>query len=241
MAGPTAVAPGTDYRWPDGGTPPSADTYLLAHFAAARLRGRTLDLCSGAGLAALLLARRVPAADFVCADLSEEAVRLCTENAARAGLGGRIASVRCDLRRIEETFAPESFSSAVCNPPYHAAGTGALSAAAASARAETSCTLGQVCAAAARMLQNGGRFFVCMKAVRTAELLWELRAAGLEPKRLRLAAHTAERAPFLALCEGKKGAAPGIEVLPQLALFSRDGRPTAESDEIYFESGEENG
>ena len=42
-----------------------------------------------------------------------------------------------------------------------------------------------------------------------------------------------EKPPSLALVEGRKGARPGLEVLPALILTGPDGRDTAELRRIY--------
>lgn len=70
------------------------------------------------------------------------------------------------------------------------------------ARAETHCTLEDVCTAAAYLLRWGGSFCLVHKPERLADLLEALRAAALEPKRLRFVCSGAEDAPSLVLAEG---------------------------------------
>lgn len=65
------------------------------------------------------------------------------------------------------------------------------------------------------------------------ELLSLMSASGLEPKRLRLVQHRLEKPPGLVLVEGRKGARPGLEVLPALILTGPDGRDAAEMRRIY--------
>lgn len=239
MSRETVIAPGISYRWPENGAAPSSDSFLLADFALARINGRVCDLCSGAGLAAMLLAGKKTETEFVCADADGSAIKCCLENASRAGWEGRIKAVVCDAARWRESFSPESFRSVICNPPYFPAGSGKTSEARGTARSESSCGLPEICAAAGGLLQPGGRFFICMRASRLAGLMCAMRLAGTEPKRLRFAAHSEGKAPFLVLCEGIKGASPSLDVMPELRLFDRNGRPTEESDRIYYGKREE--
>ena len=66
---------------------------------------------------------------------------------------------------------------------------------------------------ASRLLKNGGRFCICHRPERLADLLSGLRACSLEPKRLRLLlAAPGDAVPWLVLCEAKKGAGPGLQM-----------------------------
>ena len=107
----------------------------------------------------------------------------------------------------------------------------------AAARSEGECTFADVARAAARSLRQGGRFAFVHRAERLAELFGELRAARLEPKRLRFIQHSAEKAPELFLCEAVRLAAPGLAVAPPLVLFGPDGRESSEARRIYHMEG----
>ena len=105
------------------------------------------------------------------------------------------------------------------------------------ARSERGCTLAEVIAAAAWCLKTGGAFCLVHRPERLAELLTAMSAAGLEPKRLRLVQHRAEKAPSLVLVGGRKGAKPGLDVQAPLILTGPDGRDTAEVRRIYHREG----
>ena len=85
-----------------------------------------------------------------------------------------------------------------------------------------------VCAAAARVLRWGGRFALVHRPERLSDLFCTLRAHGLEPKRLRFVASSAENAPFLALVEARRGGNASLSVEPMLFIGSADW------DEVYF-------
>ena len=83
----------------------------------------------------------------------------------------------------------------------------------------------------ARVLLSRGLDMLAL--TRLVELLSLMSASGLEPKRLRLVQHRLEKPPGLVLVEGRKGARPGLEVLPALILTGPDGRDAAEMRRIY--------
>ncbi|MDQ2919118.1 MAG: peptide chain release factor N(5)-glutamine methyltransferase [Verrucomicrobiota bacterium] len=75
---------------------------------------KILDVGTGSGVIALSLAAALPNADVQASDISEEALSLARENAARLSLTERIRFVRSDL--FEQI--PERFDLVVANLPY---------------------------------------------------------------------------------------------------------------------------
>ena len=72
------------------------------------------------------------------------------------------------------------------------------------------------CAAAGRLLKNGGRFALVHRPERLCDLFAALRSAGLEPKRLRLLQHGLDCPPSAVLLEAVRQGRPGLEILPTL-------------------------
>lgn len=107
------------------------------------------------------------------------------------------------------------------------------------ARAETDCTLSQLCAAAARALTWGGSFCLVHRPDRLADVLEELRRVRLEPKRLRFVHHTAAAPPSLFLLEARLGGGVGLTVEPPLLLHGPDGGETEDVRRAYFRDKEE--
>ena len=97
----------------------------------------------------------------------------------------------------------------VSNPPYFPPGSGRGDD---PARMELHGGLEELCAAAGRLLKNGGRFALCHRPERLCDVLCTLRAHGLEPKRLKLVAHSPAHPPALLLVEAVKGGRPGLVV-----------------------------
>ena len=204
------------------------DACLLAHFAAPKHKDKVCDLCSGCGIIPLLMEHYYAPAQVVGVEISQEGARQYQEAILQSGLSTH-RSHHGDLRSLPKTMW-DRYDVVSCNPPYFVAGSGKPSQEPAHrlARHEESCTLDEVCRAASRLLRYGGRFCLCQRPQRLAEVFAAMNRAGLEPKRMRLVSKRWDTPPWLVLVEGKKGAAPGLQVLPLLALYDENGlRPQA--------------
>lgn len=211
------------------------DSVLLAGFVNVNRREKVLDMGAGTGVIAILLEGRT-GAKLTAVEIQKEQCDMARRSAAMNGKD--IEVVEADMRSAHLIFGSGSFDAAVCNPPYYPAGGGAISEKGeegfrGAATHDLFCTLRDVAESAARLIKFGGKFFMCCPAARLAEAMHELKAAGLEPKRLRLAAANAEKAPYLALIEAKKGAAPGLIIEKQLNIAASDGSYTEEANRIY--------
>ena len=220
---------------------PGTDSFLLSSLPKLKAGLRICDLGSGTGLLSLLLLQRQPQLSVTGVEIQPEAVALAEKAAAKNNLSDRLIFCCDDLRNVKAHFATGSFDLVVCNPPYYPPGSGYVSGCDAmrTARAEVSCTLEDICQAAAYLLRWGGSFCLVHKPERLTDLLCALRGAALEPKRLRFVCKTAEAAPSLVLVDARRGGKPGLTIEPPLLLQQADGSPTAEVDAIYFRTSQE--
>jgi ribosomal protein L3 glutamine methyltransferase len=74
-----------------------------------------LDLCTGSGCLAILLAHAYPEAEIDAVDLSSEALAVAQRNVSDYGLAGRINLIRSDLFA---NLADKSYDLIISNPPY---------------------------------------------------------------------------------------------------------------------------
>jgi tRNA1Val (adenine37-N6)-methyltransferase len=211
------------------------DSVLLADFVRTDARRRGIDLGCASGALMLLLLARAENLHMTGLELVPAAAELARENMEANGFAERSGIVCGDLREHRTLFPAGSFDLVVANPPYYPAGSGFVSADAdrAAARGELSCTLDDVCTAAAYLCRTGGSVCLVHKPERLSELLCTLTARGVEPKRLRLVCPRADSAPGLVLVEGRRGGRPGLTIEPPLLLQQADGTESAEVRRIY--------
>ena len=191
--------------------PLGRDSLELGEFATVKPGWRVCDLGCGAGALLLLLAARVSPLVLSGVEYCPEDAALAHQNLAENGLEGAIYTG--DLRAVCKTLPAGGFSVAISNPPYFKAGSGGCGG---PARMEGDCALEDWCAAAGRLLKNGGRFALVHRPERLCDVFAALRSAGLEPKRLRLLQHGPDCPPSAVLLEAVRQGRPGLEILPTL-------------------------
>ena len=229
---------GLKFVYGDGMFPPSTDSFLLSSLPRLKKGCRVCDLGCGTGLLGILLLQRQRQITVTGVELNEEAAALGQSCAAENGLGDRLIIRQGDLRQVRQFLPAGRFDLVVCNPPYYPPQSGrtAEKDALRRARAEVTCTLEDVCAAAAWLLRWGGSFCLVHKPERLSDVLCAMREHKIEPKQLRFVCKNAAAAPSLFLCEGRRGGNSGLAVLPPLLLDTPEGQ--RELDTIYFRKEE---
>ena len=212
----------------------STDTILLADFARIRGNSRAVDLGSGCGTIPLLWARNNRKAQITAVELQEQGCDMARRSVEHNGLD--IEVVNADLRELKGKLPFGCFDLVACNPPYKLTGSGIKNPDEEKllARHEESCTIDDVTAAAAKLLQFGGRLCMCQRPERLTDVLLSMRANSLEPKRLRFVQQRRGKAPKLFLIEGKRGSnAGGLIVETTLFIEDEDGALSQEMKDIY--------
>lgn len=211
------------------------DSVLLADFANISRARRLIDLGCGGGVLSLLLAARSEKVQIDGVDILPEAVSAAQKNVEMNGQGERVRIVLGDIRCHRDIFPAEAYDHVVSNPPYFPtiSGKNAPDERRATARDERSCTLAELCAAAAYLCRWGGSFSLVHRPERLSEVFCAMTAAGIEPKRLRLVSHREDSAPNLVLIEGRRGGKPGLVIEPSLSLTDPDGTDSLEIRRIY--------
>jgi tRNA1Val (adenine37-N6)-methyltransferase len=211
----------------------SLDPFLLSGFAAIPATARVADLGTGSGILPLLLARAGKGRAFVGFEVQAELAARAAQSVALNGREGVIRIVQADLRALPGEFGAGCFDAVVTNPPYRKPSSGRVAPGGerGAARHELAGGLSDFLRAAALLLNNRGHFFIVYLAERLAELLDEMRAFRLEPKRLRTVHARSGDAAKLVLVEGRKNAGPGLIVAAPLIIY-REGRGREYTEEM---------
>jgi tRNA1Val (adenine37-N6)-methyltransferase len=209
----------------------SVDSILLGRFVRARDRDRVLELGAGCGVVSIMVAAKSRAREVVAVEIQPTLAALIARNAAMNRLA-QVSAIHADLcgRKIDG-LASASFDLVVANPPYRArnAGRESPNSGRRIARGSTQGSLADFIDAAARYARNRGIVAMAFAASRSAELIAELRARSLEPKRIRFVHPRTGRAASTILVEARKGGGIEVTIEPPLALYGDDGTYTAEA------------
>ncbi len=214
------------------------DAFLLTAFSHYKEKDVVVEFGTGCGIIPLLMQKHRPPACLYAVDIQENAIAQIKRGIVESHARG-IVPVCADLRQLWDDAPLGKVSLVICNPPYQPPGSGfeAENASQRIARHGLFCTPEDVCQSAAKLLQTGGRLCVCGRPERLPDYICAMRAAGVEPKRLRLVSRTAQDAAWLFLLEGKRGAKPFLQLEKPFIMYE-NGVLTEEAAALYT-NGEE--
>lgn len=141
---------------------------------------RILDVGTGSGLVALMMAQRYEEAEVTAIDIEPGACLQARENVAASPFVGRISVVESSL----QGFHGGEIDAIVCNPPFYAGTLASKTAARTMARSAETLPFADLFRHAARLLADGGVLSVVVPAALRSEFDAEAALAGLFPRRV---------------------------------------------------------
>jgi tRNA1Val (adenine37-N6)-methyltransferase len=213
----------------------SVDPLLLADFARVRAGERAVDLGTGCGVVALLLARIQESCTVTGVEFQPEMAGIATRNILLNGLPERVEIVSDDVISLKARFPVDSFDLVVSNPPYRRPGTGKVSPRAGrdDSRHETSATLADFLAAAKYLVKPSGRICFIYHTCRLAELMAQAAQQKLGVLRLRMVHGNSTAPARMFLVELVKGRVGELRVEPPLMVRGEDGGYSSEKLKIF--------
>lgn len=210
------------------------DAVLLANFAKAKKSDKAVDLGTGCGIIAFLMLRDGNCESAYGVDISPEAITLATQTKEDENFVNFIP-VLSDLKDLKGKVPFGSNTIVTCNPPYKAPDAGLKNpdSVKSVARHEVECTLEDIIAVGAKLLQTGGRFCMCQRPERLAEIMDLMRKYKVEPKRLRLVCKCVGQSPWLVLVEGRRCGNTALTIEPTLYVEDGNGNFSEEMIQIY--------
>ena len=208
------------------------DAVLLSGFADVKKNDTVMDLGTGTGIIPILLAAKTEAKKIDALEIQTEVCEMAQRSVLLNGLEDKINIINQSLVDYKTNC---QYNAVTCNPPYKTADTGLVNPEdkLKISRHEVCCTLSDVVKTASRILKPMGRFFMIHRPERLVDIIFEMRMAKLEPKRIRYVHSDADKPPVMVLVEGRKCAKPYIKTEPPLVIYNKDGSYTDEVLKIY--------
>lgn len=208
------------------------DAVLLSSFAEVKPNDKVMDLGTGTGIIPLLLAAKTNAGHIDALEIQKDVCEMATRSVKLNNLQDRIDIINADLVGYKTQV---QYNVVTCNPPYKTADTGLTNPDdnLKISRHEVCCNLSQIINTASRILKPMGRFYMIHRPERMVDIMAEMRAQKLEPKRVRYIHSDMEKPPVMIMVEGRKCAKPHIITEPPLVIYNRDGSYTDEIIKIY--------
>lgn len=201
------------------------DAVLLAGFAAKAVAADrpvdVVDLGTGCGVVALLVAAWRPNARVQAVEVQPAMAALARRNAQLNGLPVEV--VEADWRAVPDTLRADLV---VSNPPYFppARGRPPVDEGRAAARFESHGDVSSLANSAARRLKPGGAVRLVHAASRTADVLDAFRAVRLLPTVMRFVHPRASEAANTVLIELRRDSRRPLVVEPPLVVHASAGR-----------------
>ena len=193
----------------------TSDSVLLSKFARVKTGDVVADFCSGSGIVGFHLyglnTDKVASVTFF--EMQTPLFELSKKSIELNGLEEKFTAVNKRLQDIGTEYAGK-FSLIVCNPPYMPVGKGFIDKkdCVAVCRTELTLSLKDLVKAISKSLKFGGRVNLVHRADRLVEVITELKAENIEPKRLQFVSGK-DKEPYLFMLEGVKGGKSGIKIL----------------------------
>lgn len=213
------------------------DAVLLADFASASIKvhAEVLDLCCGNGIIPLLLTEKSAADKITGLEIQESVAEMATRSVEWNGLENRVKIVCGDLKEADVIFGKDVFDNITCNPPYKENNGGLKNATdtVTIARHEILCNLEDIISVSAKCLKPYGKLCLIHRPERLIDIICLMRAARIEPKRLRFVHPSPSKTATMILIEGAKFGKPKLFLEPPLYVHDEKGNYTEEINRIY--------
>lgn len=202
------------------------DSVLVAHFATVKTGDKIVDLGTGTGVIPFILSTRATKLQIIGVEIQEEIAEMAARSVQLNKLTEAIKIIKGDFRGIHKALGGGSFNLVTGNPPYWSPQEGEVSPATTRAisRHELTCSLEDVVASAAKLLNYQGRLALIYPVDKMLLLFELLRKYQLEPRKIRFIHSFRERPARLLLLEARKNASAELKVMPPLIIYEKPGQ-----------------
>jgi tRNA1(Val) A37 N6-methylase TrmN6 len=193
------------------------DAVMLADFVKPSAKSKTIDIGSGSGVIAALIAKLKGYQDIDALELQENMFSCLTETVKINGLEDMVKPVLGDLRTYRPDF---HYDAAVSNPPYRKESSGKIppTLTERTARFNETMNLDDLFGFCKSFLKSGGSLSICIDSDLLADVFVIARKNRLEPKRMRLVHPDAGTAARTALIEFRRDGKAELLIEPPLIM-----------------------
>lgn len=211
----------------------TSDSVLLANIVKVRNGDRVLDMGTGSGIIAILIAAKNQVT-VTGIDIQNVMVDMAMRSVEMNNLQHKVKILKQDIKSAPKELGYDSYDVVVSNPPYSKLNSGDMNAQdnISISRHEVMINLEQLIESAAKLVKFGGKFFLIHKAERLAEIIELMCRYNLTPKKLINILPKSNKAVDTVIVEGKKGAKHGMKI-EALTVYNDDNTMTKAAAKLY--------
>ena len=208
------------------------DALLLAGYIDTR-GGRALEIGGGTGIISLLTLTRGRFDTVDCCEIQSVFADIIRRNAELNRLDARLFAKEADIRTFE---AERQYDAVFTNPPYMTVSSGKKNSVDEknTARHEVEGGIADFCRAAKRLLRYGGKFYAVYRPDRVGDLIFAMKDADIEPKRLTFVHADLAAEPSVVLVEGRMSGGVGARVTRPLIIYTDSSHKNMSADMEYI-------
>lgn len=182
---------------------------------------RILDIGTGTGLIAMMMAQRFPQALVLGVDIDAGAVAQASENVMESPFSDRIEIRLSDVTQLTDS---DGFDAIVCNPPFFVDSLTCPDDQRTAARHTVSLTYEKLVQTASRLLKDNGFFSLIIPTENRSRLESAARMDGFFPSRVYLIKTTPQKSPKRQLIEFRKYPVNKLDIKEEVIELSPNVR-----------------
>ena len=215
----------------------SIDSVLLPRFVTINKDTKNiLDIGTGNAPIPLILSTRTKSKIFGI-EIQKDIYDLAQESIEMNDLQDQIKLINDDVHNIDQYFKYGFFDVIVSNPPYFKLQEKSKineDIHKTIARHELKIDLEDIIRISSLYLKNGGLLAIVHRSDRLIELISLFKKYNIEPKKIQLIYPKIGEESNIVLIEGKKGANPGLKIMPSIIAHNNDGTYSEEVLKYFY-------
>lgn len=212
------------------------DSILLSEFAKkVKSNSTVLDFGTGTGILGFLLLAKANVKKVFGIEVQANIAEMAKRSIKLNNLEDKFEIINTNITDADKILQLDHYDAVITNPPYKKLNSGLINENETKliSRHELKANLSDFVRMSFRLLKDKGSLYMVHRAERLADIMYEMRANKIEPKRLRLVYSNKNSDCKLVLIEGIKNGKSFLKVEKPLYIYKEDGTYTDEILKIY--------
>ena len=212
------------------------DSVILSDFAKNIKNGsNVLDLGTGTGILGFLLIAKTELKKVIGVEVQTEIADMALRSIKMNNLEDKFEIINSNIKDLDKKLKLDNYDAIVTNPPYKKLNSGAINENKIKliSRHEVEANLSDFIKISFKLLKDKGSLFMVHRAERLVDILSEMRAYKMEPKRIKFVYSYKDSDCKLVLIEAIKNGKSFVKIESPLYVYNEDKTYTEQVLKIY--------